>query len=61
MDLSDVTWRKSSRSTSQGGECVELAEVPSIIAVRDSTDPQGPVLTFGHDAFRRFMDGIKNA
>lgn len=27
LDLPVVTWRKSSRSTGQGGECVEVASV----------------------------------
>ena len=48
MDLSNVAWRKSSRSTSTGGNCVELAgvtgaDVAGVVAVRDSKDPEGPV------------------
>jgi hypothetical protein len=39
-----VTWRKSSHSGSDGGECVELAGVDGKVAVRDSKDPHGPVL-----------------
>lgn len=30
-----VEWRKSSRSTNQGGACVEVAALPSITEVRD--------------------------
>lgn len=45
MDLSNVTWRRSSRSTSSGGNCVELADAAyALVAVRDSKDPAGPVL-----------------
>ncbi|MCE7008545.1 DUF397 domain-containing protein [Kibdelosporangium philippinense] len=40
-DLSNVTWRKSSCSSGNGA-CVELANVG---AVRDSKNPDGPVLT----------------
>ncbi|WP_158844434.1 DUF397 domain-containing protein [Saccharothrix deserti] len=46
MDLTNATWRKSSRSTSQAN-CVEIAHVANRIAVRDSKNPDGPVLLFG--------------
>jgi hypothetical protein len=39
-----VVWRKSSRSGSSGGECVEVARVGVVNAVRDSKDPEGAVL-----------------
>ncbi|WP_433232584.1 DUF397 domain-containing protein [Actinomadura formosensis] len=35
-------WRKSSHSSSQGDECVELANLGTVVAVRDSKDPDGP-------------------
>ncbi|MFI0444217.1 DUF397 domain-containing protein [Actinomadura sp. 6N118] len=60
MDLSDAKWRKSSQSTSQGGECVELAAVPGVVAVRDSKDPEGPMLVFTVKAFRRFAEGVRH-
>jgi hypothetical protein len=44
MDLSKATWRKSSHSTDNGGDCVEVARTPGAVAVRDSKDPDGPVL-----------------
>ncbi|HEX6361246.1 MAG TPA: DUF397 domain-containing protein [Actinophytocola sp.] len=40
-----TSWRKSSFSGS-GDLCVEVACVPAGIAVRDSKDPDGPMLTF---------------
>lgn len=44
-DLSGATWRKSSYSASNGGQCVEVAHnLPGIVAVRDSRAPGGPRL-----------------
>jgi hypothetical protein len=37
-----MTWRKSSFSGSNGGNCVEVAN--TLVALRDSKNP-GPVLT----------------
>ena len=39
-----MQWRKSSYSSGQGGACVELAYVG---AIRDSKNPDGPVLRVG--------------
>ena len=54
---SSVTWRKARRSLSNGGECVELAGMAgvagaSVVAVRDSKDPDGPVLLLTRAALR---------
>jgi hypothetical protein len=35
------TWRKSSYSGSNGGNCVEVADVPGTVLVRDTTDRSG--------------------
>ncbi|MFI6760550.1 DUF397 domain-containing protein [Micromonospora sp. NPDC050417] len=56
-DLGDVVWRKSSRSGSDTN-CVEIAELPQTIAVRDSKDPDGPVLTFVRSAWTSFVTDI---
>ncbi|WP_149259738.1 DUF397 domain-containing protein [Actinomadura sp. K4S16] len=40
----ELTWRKSSRSGSSGGSCVELAGMKGRVAIRDSKDPDGPML-----------------
>lgn len=48
-------WRKSSRSNSNGSECVEVADnLPGRVLVRDSKDPAGPVLTFTSATWHRF-------
>jgi len=53
MDLSNATWRKAIRSGENGGNCVELADVAgAVVAVRDSKDPNGPVLLLTRAALR---------
>lgn len=55
-NLIGATWRKSTRSGSTGGNCVEVAgNLPGIVGVRDSKDPSGPALVFGPGAWRSFV------
>lgn len=62
MDLSNARWKKSTRSGVSGGNCVEVADdLPSAVAVRDSKDPAGPVLTFPPQAWRSFVAYTKRA
>ncbi|MFI0405341.1 DUF397 domain-containing protein [Actinomadura sp. 3N508] len=59
MDLTRAVWRKSSYTTSNGGECVELASVPDMVAVRDSKDPEGPKLLVTRRAFAALLSDLK--
>ncbi|TDC58525.1 DUF397 domain-containing protein [Actinomadura sp. GC306] len=52
MDLRNAKWRKSTYTASNGGNCVELAGVAGAVAVRDSKDPDGPVLLLSRAALR---------
>ncbi len=52
-DRSRLRWRKSSRSGE--GNCVEVAFVQHAVLVRDSKDPDGPVLTFTHAEWNSFL------
>ncbi|MGC4748823.1 DUF397 domain-containing protein [Micromonospora sp. DT201] len=55
-DLTGAQWRKSTRSSSNGGDCVEVADnLPDVVAVRDSKDPTGPALTFAPTTWRVFV------
>ncbi|WFE94252.1 DUF397 domain-containing protein [Micromonospora sp. WMMD987] len=55
MDLSGARWRKSTCSNGGGGACIEVAgNLPGVVAVRDSKDRCGPVLTFESSASRAF-------
>jgi hypothetical protein len=47
-------WRKSSYSGTNGGDCVEAADVRGGILVRDTTDRGGAVLSIPPDAWLRF-------
>jgi hypothetical protein len=58
-DLSGAQWRKSSRSDSNGGACVEIAKLASGYAVRDSKNPTGPALFFTSTEWRAFVGGVK--
>ncbi|MFC7648760.1 DUF397 domain-containing protein [Streptosporangium lutulentum] len=60
MDLSAAVWRKSSRSGSNGGQCVEVAtNLPGAVAVRDSKDPGGPKLLLTPAGWQSFVGGVK--
>ena len=59
MDLSTATWRKSSYSSGGGNQCVEVAVMPSAIAIRDSKNPAGPVHIISRDAFRDLIARVK--
>ncbi|MFY1693206.1 DUF397 domain-containing protein [Plantactinospora sp. WMMB782] len=61
MDLiPTLGWRKSSHSESTS--CVEVADdVPGRVLVRDSKDPEGPVLTFTPRQWGGFVDMAKRS
>lgn len=58
VDLSRAQWRRSTRSGPSGEMCVEVAFVDGAAAVRDSKDPDGPVLLFTADEWGAFRDGM---
>ncbi|MEU5943696.1 DUF397 domain-containing protein [Micromonospora sp. NPDC047548] len=61
-DLTGADWRKSTRSGGNGGDCIEVADnLPGIVAVRDSKDPGGPMMTFDSDTWRRFTAAVKTS
>jgi hypothetical protein len=60
VDLSLAVWRKSTFSNGNGGNCVEVARnLSGIVAIRDSKDPEGPVLAFTPDQWRTFVGAIR--
>jgi len=59
IDLSRAEWHMSSYS-SQDGNCVEVAtNLPGMVAVRDSKDPESPSLFIPATEWRAFVRGLK--
>ncbi|MBV9448758.1 MAG: DUF397 domain-containing protein [Streptosporangiaceae bacterium] len=54
-----LTWRKSSYSGNNGGQCVELA-ARGVVLVRDSKNPHGLVLEVTPQNWREFVRDLKN-
>lgn len=57
---SAVTWRTSSFSGTNGGQCVEAGSAPGSVLVRDTTNRDGGMLTFSAQAWTAFAATIKN-
>jgi uncharacterized protein DUF397 len=59
----DATWRKSSYSGGNGGNCIEVGTHAGTdrVLVRDTKDRSGPVLRFSPVAWKRFADRIGSA
>lgn len=53
----ELFWRKSTRSSS--GDCVEIAVSTGVVLVRDSKNPDGPVLEFEPAVFSAFLADLK--
>ncbi|AXX27752.1 DUF397 domain-containing protein [Actinosynnema pretiosum subsp. pretiosum] len=58
--LEGAKWKKSRRSGSSGGNCVEMAcGTSSARAIRDSKNPAHGALVLDGDTAARFLDGLK--
>ena len=54
-------WRKSSYSDGgDGDDCVQLANSPTHIAIRDTKAPARATLTFPTEAFTPFIAALKS-
>ncbi|HXL91791.1 MAG TPA: DUF397 domain-containing protein [Streptosporangiaceae bacterium] len=55
-----LTWRKSTYSGNNGGQCIEVAARGSVF-VRDSKDPHGPVLEVSQQMWRELTNRLKDS
>ena len=62
MEAVDQRWRRSSYSGNGGGNCVEVAtDMRGVVAVRDSKNPDGPVLILTKDEWASFITRVRSA
>jgi hypothetical protein len=54
-----VGWRTSSFSNGGGGECVEVADLPDGVLVRDTKDRTRPPFYCTASAWQAFVDRVK--
>ncbi|WP_446040886.1 DUF397 domain-containing protein [Streptomyces sp. SID1121] len=55
-DLSTAEWHKSSYSSADGGECLEVSgDFPGFVPVRDSMNPGGLALVISTAAWGDFV------
>ena len=53
-------WHRSRYCPQCDGQCVEVASMDGKVALRDSKDPGGPVLTFTVGEFDTFLEGVRS-
>ena len=54
----DLVWRKA-RSSVNNGACVEVASLGDGVAVRDSKNPDGSLLSYSAAEWHSFLAGVK--
>lgn len=59
MSSEALTWVKSSYSSGEGGECVEVAVLPDRVHVRDSKDTSRPALSVESAAWTTFIESVE--
>ena len=58
-DLSAARWRKSSRSSGGGSNCVEVAVLSGRVAIRDSKDADGGAVVVSAAVFGELIEDVK--
>ena len=56
---SDSSWIMSSRSTGNGGSCVQARRHAGLIEVRNSKNPDAGTVRFTTEEWDSFLDGAK--
>ncbi|MFG1917350.1 DUF397 domain-containing protein [Micromonospora sp. NPDC048898] len=58
--MTGAQWRKSTKSGSNGGDCVEVADnLPGVVLVRDTKNRDGGTLNFSSQTWRSFLSFAK--
>lgn len=61
IDLTAVSWRRSSYSNQDGGACVEVSDdFAAVVPVRDSKVPHGPALVFPVAGWASFVSAVRD-
>ncbi|GGP52589.1 DUF397 domain-containing protein [Saccharothrix coeruleofusca] len=55
--FASARWKNASN---HDGSCVDLALIPAALAVRDSKNPQGPLLAFPAERGAAFLAAVKS-
>ncbi|WP_141579743.1 DUF397 domain-containing protein [Actinomadura sp. WMMA1423] len=58
--MTQNAWRKSSYSSSQGDNCVELVGLGEAVGIRDSKAPDEPELLLTRETFRALIANLKH-
>ncbi|MGP4088934.1 DUF397 domain-containing protein [Streptomyces sp. KR55] len=61
MTTSELDWFKSSYSSAQGDDCVEVALTENAVHVRDSKDLTRPHFAVAHEGWSRFLAFVADA
>ena len=59
-DLSKLRWHKSSYSSGNGGNCIEVAETPTTVLVRDTQHRNLGYLVFPLTEWTLFLRNLEN-
>ena len=59
--MNEIRWRKSTYSSSNGGNCIAVAAADSVLVRDTKQDAAGPVLRFTRAAWRRFSEQVKRS
>ncbi|MDK0519681.1 DUF397 domain-containing protein [Streptomyces sp. ML-6] len=59
MNCENVHWFKSSYSGGSGTECVEVANLATVVGVRDSKRPEGPHVAVQRSVWNEFVRSLR--
>jgi hypothetical protein len=59
MERDNADWRKSTYSSANGGQCVEVGNVSAGVVVRDTTNREGTVLGVPSGAWQAFLGTLR--